>query len=249
MVLEMFGFAMLQIGCLKNVVTMRIAIFIYIFAECISPSIGFAQSRFLSSEPIGAEVYESCLLCHSTREMQRGPILDGLPSWYVLHQLNKFSKGIRGVQEDNKSELLMQPVIQQYSNPVVWKKVAERIESQSKPKHVKTIRGNPDRGKVMFAVCSSCHGTKGQGNQDFKAPPLVVQEDWYLMDQLRKFQLGMRGYDARDIEGKLMQNIARMYSVNDLKDIVAFIARMGDSNPSVTNKLNNPKTVLHSERP
>lgn len=67
---------------------------------------------------------------------------------------------------------------------------------------------------------------KGQGKEDLKAPPLNVQEDWYLMDQLRKFQIGMRGYHSGDIEGTIMQNIVGMYSLNDLKDIVAFIARM-----------------------
>jgi cytochrome c553 len=49
--------------------------------------------------------------------MQRGPILDGLPSWYVVHQLSKFDKGIRGAKEENKSEFLMHPVVQQYSDP------------------------------------------------------------------------------------------------------------------------------------
>jgi cytochrome c553 len=52
-----------------------------------------------------------------------------------------------------------------------------------------------------------------------------VQEDWYLMEQLRKYQTGMRGYDVRDIEGGLMQSIVRLYSLQDLKDIVAFITR------------------------
>jgi cytochrome c553 len=45
------------------------------------------------------------------------------------------------------------------------------------------------------------------------------------MEQLRKYQTGMRGYDLRDIEGGLMQSIVRLYSLQDLKDIVAFITR------------------------
>jgi len=165
------------------------------------------------------------MVCHSTREMQRGPILDGLPSWYVMHQLSKFKQGIRGAKEDNKSEFLMHSVVKQYDNPITWKELAARIESLPAPDHLKLIRGNPERGRVLFAVCSSCHGAQGQGNQSLKAPPLNVQEDWYLLEQLRKFQTGMRGYDPRDIEGRLMQSIVHLYSQQDLKDIVAFITR------------------------
>src|SRR5262245_33963904 len=55
----------------------------------------------------GAEIYEACLLCHSTREMQRGPVIDGLPAWYAKDQLLKFHRGVRGKNPENKSEALM----------------------------------------------------------------------------------------------------------------------------------------------
>jgi cytochrome c553 len=189
----------------------------------LNPTLAESQISRASTRP--SEVYDSCMVCHSTREMQRGPILDGLPSWYVMHQLSKFKQGIRGAKEQNKSEFLMHAVVKQYDKPIIWKELAAHIESLPAPDHLKLIRGNPERGKVLFAVCSSCHGAQGQGNQSLKAPPLNVQEDWYLMEQLRKYQTGMRGYDVRDIEGRLMQSIVRLYSLQDLKDIVAFITR------------------------
>lgn len=229
MVEMMLGFAILQILRSVMIQSQRALLFIALLMVFLNPQGAIAESQVGSAGISPSQVYDSCLVCHSTKEMQRGPILDGLPSWYVVHQLSKFDKGIRGAKEENKSEFLMHPVVQQYSDLVVWEKVAAQIESQPKPDHIKTIRGNPERGKVLFAVCASCHGPKGQGNQELKAPPLNVQEDWYLMDQLRKFQLGMRGYDSRDLEGKLMQNIVQMYSVDNLKDIVAFIARMSDT--------------------
>ena len=172
------------------------------------------------------KVYQACVLCHGTREMQRGPILDGLPAWYIERQLGKFADGKRGQKEENRSSLLMVPVVQQYDDPQLWAKLAKRFESLPRPDHIKTIRGNPERGKPLYAVCASCHGPKGQGNLAFNAPPLNVQEDWYLMDQLRKFKRDWRGYDPGDVEGNLMRNIAKIYSINDLKDIVAYIARM-----------------------
>lgn len=229
MVGKMDGFATLQIfqrGTIQHRSTLTFLVLIWIV---LNPKIALGGDEISLQARNAEQVYESCLVCHSTREMQRGPILDALPSWYVIQQLNKFDKGIRGSNEENKSEFLMRPVVKQFADPVIWKEVAELIESQAKPEHLKIIRGNPERGKVLFAVCASCHGASGQGNKDLKAPPINVQEDWYLMDQLRKFQLGMRGYDPRDTEGQLMRNIVRSYSVNDLKDIVAFIARVGES--------------------
>ncbi len=231
MVFEMIGFATLQMN--RSQLSMCFVL-IFPWILQIAPSLDcLAQSANEATLVDASTVYDSCLVCHSTREMQRGPILDGLPSWYVLGQFKKFSEGIRGINNENKSELLMAPVVQQYSDPEIWKKIAHQIESSPAPNHVKTIRGDHDKGRVLFAVCSSCHGSRGQGNPELKAPPLNVQEDWYLMDQLRKFQIGMRGYDSRDVEGKLMQSIARMYSVKDLKDIVAFISHNKESNREV----------------
>lgn len=182
------------------------------------------------------EVYQACVLCHGSKEMQRGPILDGLPAWYIERQLGKFAAGTRGQKEENRSSLLMIPVVKQYDDPRLWSKLAKRFESLPKPDHIKTIRGNPDQGKTLYAICASCHGPKGQGNPTFNAPPLNVQEDWYLMDQLRKFKMDWRGYDPADVEGNLMRNIAKIYSINDLKDIVAYIARIEENIAAPTSK-------------
>jgi cytochrome c553 len=74
-----------------------------------------------------------------------------------------------------------------------------------------------------------------------------VQEDWYLMDQLRKFKMDWRGYDPADVEGNLMRNIAKIYSINDLKDIVAYIARMEEDAAPSSKKIKEGE-VGESER-
>jgi len=224
MVKKMQGFAIHQIFRSDMSQLKRIVFCVALLMVPLNPVL--AESEISSANTKPSEVYDSCMVCHSTREMQRGPILDGLPSWYVMHQLSKFKQRIRGAKEQNKSEFLMHSVVKQYDKPIIWKELATHIESLPAPDHLKLIRGDPEKGKVLFAVCSSCHGAQGQGNQSLKAPPLNVQEDWYLMEQLRKYQTGMRGYDPRDIEGRLMQSIVRLYSVQDLKDIVAFITRI-----------------------
>ena len=62
------------------------------------------EEEFAKAESLFAD---SCLICHSSQEMQRGPIIDGLPAWYGKAQLEKFRDGIRGQNPENRSELLM----------------------------------------------------------------------------------------------------------------------------------------------
>jgi len=50
---------------------------------------------------------DACMVCHSTREMQRGPVLDGLPEWYLAEQLRNFKSGHRGKNPANRAEALM----------------------------------------------------------------------------------------------------------------------------------------------
>jgi cytochrome c oxidase subunit II len=200
------------------------------------PRLGFLFVPFLtySAEPLpvvlsGEVVFAACMVCHSTQEMQRGPILDGMPAWYLLAQMKKFNTGIRGTKEDNKGESLMAPVAQQYHDPSDLREVAAKFEKRPVARHLRTVRGNPQRGKLLYATCASCHGVEGRGKKSIQSPPLAFLEDWYLMDQLRKFQLGRRGYDPRDTTGKLMQNIAKIYTINDLRDIVAYLAGLNPS--------------------
>ena len=224
------------------------ALCIFSAAFCWGPKVLAQQEVTLPASSNLEEVYQACVLCHGTKEMQRGPILDGLPAWYIERQLGKFAAGKRGQKEENRSSLLMIPVVQQYDDPQLWSKLAKRFESLPKPDHIKTIRGNPERGKQLYAVCASCHGPQGQGNLTINAPPLNVQEDWYLMDQLRKFKMDWRGYDPDDVEGNLMRNITKIYSINDLKDIVAYIVRMEEKNAAPTFQNFKEGEVGESER-
>jgi cytochrome c oxidase subunit 2 len=56
------------------------------------------------------------------------------------------------------------------------------------------------------------------------APRLAGQSDWYLVDQLRKFANGERGYAPGDYGGRQMK--AMMYALStetDYRDVVAYI--------------------------
>ena len=48
-----------------------------------------------------------CLVCHSNKEAQRGPVIHGMERWYLIDQLEKFKSGVRGQRPSNRSEYLM----------------------------------------------------------------------------------------------------------------------------------------------
>lgn len=172
----------------------------------------------------GKEIFQACQLCHSTKEMQRGPILDGLPEWYVASQLRKFKAGIRGGLAENRSAALMVPVMSTLKSDDEIQRVAEYIAGLPAKPHLLVIRGDKKLGKMIYTRCIPCHGIGGEGNPAAKAPPINLLEDWYLLDQLRKFQRGWRGYDDRDIEAKLMALGVKPMTTKELRDVVRYIA-------------------------
>lgn len=177
-----------------------------------------------SSAPSGKEVFQACQLCHSTKEMQRGPILDGLPEWYVTSQLRKFKTGLRGGLTENRSAALMVPVMSTLESDLEVQRVAEYIADLPPQPHLLVIRGDKKIGKAIYTRCIPCHGLGGEGNPAAKAPPINLMEDWYLLDQLRKFQRGWRGYDDRDVEAKLMALGVKPMTTQELRNVVRYIA-------------------------
>ena len=59
-----------------------------------------------------------------------------------------------------------------------------------------------------FAKCASCHGDRGEGNEDLKAPRLAGQDPVYLWQQIEAFRKGWRK-KTEAAEG--MTAIAKVY--------------------------------------
>lgn len=174
----------------------------------------------------GAELFHNCQLCHSTREMQRGPILEGLPAWYVEDQLRKFRDGQRGRNEANKSELLMGAGGSILQDDGEIRRVAAHIAAQPPARHLLTVRGDALRGRRLYEPCAVCHGAQAEGKPEVKGPPLNTLEDWYQLEQLRKFKHGLRGTHPQDIEGQLMRAVMAEVQEEDFKDIIRYLCEM-----------------------
>ena len=84
-------------------------------------------------------------------------------------------------------------------------------------------QGNVGAGEVVFEICSVCHGEQAEGIEDFDAPRLGGQRDWYLALQLENFRAGFRGTNDGDDNGQVMQPMAADLSDEDIADVVAYI--------------------------
>ena len=182
------------------------------------------EKQVQTAQVTKASLENACRLCHSTREMQRGPIIDGLPRWYLELQLHKFRDGQRGKNPDNRSEALMGAGISILTNNHEVVMSATLFADRPAPRNLLTVKGDKDQGKLLYAQCVACHGERAEGRPELKSPPLNTLEDWYHLDQLRKFKSGLRGYDPRDTEGVVMRAAMAAVDPKVFRDIVRYVA-------------------------
>lgn len=76
-----------------------------------------------------------------------------------------------------------------------------------------------DAGEVMFRQCALCHGQRGQGILGGKYPRLAGLPEYYLMNALRDYQTGARGYDAMLVVGGL-----KTANDRDLMNLAGYIS-------------------------
>ena len=197
------------------------------FAACRNSGPDTAQGDSISEASAsvhdGKTLYTSCQLCHSNREMQRGPVLDGMEAWYVFEQLKKFGDDQRGKEPKNRGEHLMGTTMNVLRDEQDFQVVADYIANLRPQPSLKTIKGDLVRGRELYASRAGCHGERGEGRPELKSPGLLIQEDWFLLDQLRKYKIGLRGQHSGDTHGQVMSAAVRDWSDRDLKDVTAYL--------------------------
>lgn len=160
----------------------------------------------------GAQLYGSCSSCHGTtgegNASLGAPRIAGMPRWYVAAQVQRFKDGRRGRHFDDVEGLKMRAMAMQMATPAQVEAVATYVASLPVRPSQPTLTADPAAGQAKFAVCSACHGAKGEGNEALNAPPLAGMGDWYVARQLRKFQAGVRGAVKDDPIGAQMAGMA-----------------------------------------
>jgi cytochrome c553 len=94
---------------------------------------------------------------------------------------------------------------------------------------------NDERGKAFFQLCSTCHGTQGEGRVDLGAPAIAGLPDWYVAAQLMKFRHGVRGTHPLDSAGMRMRPMARSLPTdNDVQAVAQYVAALPPQIPPQT---------------
>ena len=186
-----------------------------------------ACERLGPDRSVGAELFETCALCHGATGAGNAdiaaPAIAGLPVWYVVVQLESFKAGMRGKHPDDLPGLRMGPMARTLRNEGDVQAVAEHVASLPSVAPEGTVQGNAGAGAGTFQICVACHGPEGLGNELLRAPPLVFASDWYLLAQLRNFKSGARGANPLDTWGATMRPNTLLLDDAAMHDVVAFI--------------------------
>ena len=193
-----------------------------LFFSCV-PEVKKDSVVLMSDSQRGEILVAECMLCHSNKEAQRGPILHGMEMWYLMDQLEKFRSGVRGKLASNRSEYLMGVGARKIKDDFELAYVANWFSEQDPLPAIRTVQGSLEEGKKYFNQrCASCHGGNGEGNWLLNAPSLQRLEGWYFLEQMRKFRSGERGYHSQDIGGQAMAAASQEISDRNLRNVVAY---------------------------
>ena len=203
---------------------------IYMFRLILATAVFYSVGCSVAKTPAIDELSEKtrtlvhyCQSCHSNKEMQRGPLLEGLELWYMEKSVLDFKKGIRGGNPEDKSGQLMYSAVKDLSQEDLIEAV-RWFAGQPRPKIKAYIKGDTITGQKLYKDnCFGCH-EHTMGKFFSESPDLYKLEDWYVLSQLRGFKSKVRGSHPEDERGLSMQTGVQHLTSEDFKAIIAFLA-------------------------
>lgn len=179
-------------------------------------------------------IYKDCKSCHGElgegNQRLQAPNLAGRAQWYLELQLNKYRDGIRGTHDEDEAGKVMAPVSKTLDEESV-QNISAYLASitTSDPEHT-LDSGDAAAGRDLYNICMICHGSKGEGKQQLKAPGLVLLNDWYIVQQLTNFKKGVRGTHPDDRGGAQMRPFAMKLKDNQaMLDLTTYIKTLSRS--------------------
>ncbi len=189
------------------------------YVSCSSPN----TATFAELDTKTQNTVNLCKVCHSTKEMQRGPLLEGLEVWYLEESLLNFKNGIRGANPEDKNGQLMHAAVKDLPEEDILDAV-RWFAGQPRPEIKAFLKADIKSGeKIYKESCYGCH-EHTMGKLFSRSPDLYKLEDWYLISQLRGFKSKIRGGHPDDEHGIKMQAAVQPFSHQQLKDVAAYLA-------------------------
>jgi len=83
------------------------------------------------------------------------------------------------------------------------------------------------RGEALYDTCVPCHGPQGGGNETLGAPLIAGLPQWYVQNQLEKYENGWRGGHPMDTVGIRMRSMANALDLEgDRESVSEYVASM-----------------------
>ena len=98
----------------------------------------------------------------------------------------------------------------------------QEIEAKETAEAPQIDLSNLEEGKIFQQVCANCHGEKGEGKEELKAPSIGGLPEWYVAEQTEKFRSGLRGAHPKDVFGQQMRAITLSLTPEQVKDASAY---------------------------
>ena len=202
-------------------------------------SVNAGEPDVRSGEAIFSTV---CIACHGKAGegnlALKAPSIAGMASWYVQGQLKSFRAGHRGTDPSDPQPLLMAATAKTLAEGELVG-VAAYVESL-KPvvPEVTEVLKDADlaSGRDLFQErCVECHRYNGSGEVVFGSPPLTGRQDWYLLEQIKRFKSGKRGAVPGDVNGaKMVFSVQHIGDEQIAKDVVAYILTLNPTPEAAT---------------
>ncbi len=178
----------------------------------------------------GKSLYPVCTACHGPdgagNQAMNAPKLAGQEGWYFVKQMQLFQSGARGAAPGDMHGLQMAAMAKgpQLATTQALEDLAAYVATFPDEAPADTVTGDVEAGKQAYVVCAACHGDKAQGNEAMAGPKLVGQNDWYMVNQIKKFKERQRGYHDSDHGGRQMAPmVATLTDDKAINDVVAYI--------------------------
>lgn len=174
-----------------------------------------------------------CTVCHGAdlmgNQVIEAPRLSGMEPWYLVRQLEAFSKGWRGTHDSDNSGIEMRPMAQALAQKEYAEAASFAQKAQSGTPAI-TVEGDVQRGEALYQSCIACHGAQAEGNESLGGPALTTQNDWYLARQLQNYKTGIRGSSAEDTYGQQMRAATELLPDDDaIRDVVSYISSLNQN--------------------